>query len=83
MHPVAVAGIPAVVQALTTQSIATSETNDAVLGVDGTMWVWGGAVANGQASNSSTPHQLTGLTATDDDIVSVGAGFGAAFAVIP
>jgi alpha-tubulin suppressor-like RCC1 family protein len=82
-HPVAVTGIPLVDTTVGVQTIATSETNDAVLGADGTMWVWGSAVANGGASDSSTPHQVTGLTVTDDDIVSVGAGFETTFAVVP
>jgi alpha-tubulin suppressor-like RCC1 family protein len=81
--PVAVTGIPLVDTTAGLQSIASSETNDAVLGADGTMWVWGSAVANGGATNTSTPHQVTGLTGTDDDVISVGAGFESTFAVVP
>ncbi|MDP9219361.1 MAG: hypothetical protein M3P23_02350 [Actinomycetota bacterium] len=82
-HPVAVGGIPAVDTTLGSQTIATSETNDAVLGADGTVWAWGAGLANGGTSDSSTPAQITGLTTTDDDLVGVGAGFESTFAILP
>jgi hypothetical protein len=81
--PVAVTGIPLVDTTASVRSIASSETNDAVLGADGTVWAWGAGLANGGTSDSSTPAQVTGLTTTDDDLVGVGAGFESTFAILP